>query len=718
MRSLKSWALALTAYLFVLDRAMAIPPLTTVQDTLYKADGARFNGVAYIEWKSFQASDASAIASSSVVVPIVDGSLRVRLVPTSNASAGAHYFVRYHADGRVVFTEAWNVPPSTTAVTVANVRIANGASTGGGVTPPSNLTIPDITGLSDELAARPVKGFVYTNDRILKTGPTGALEAVQGNLADCIRVDGSTGPCGSGSGTGAPGFVDHEVPTGSVNGSNAVFTLAQPPSPATSLALYRNGILQKPGIDFSVTGNTVTFAALSIPQTSDLLMASYRLPSESTPSGLAAGALTGSFPAPQIAEGVISNFNISAAAGIVESKLALNFPTHTNANDPSAGEKAALSGTAGAPSATNKFVTDIDGRLTNARPPVSHALLSNEHGDTAAGTVQRGDLIVGMNLGTAKWGRLPLGSANRCLVSNGADAIWNTCLFTGFQNGAIPFTGGDGTLAESPLHFVWDNANRRLSVGSNWSPSTLTVYDGASGAGATTLTVRAALGQGANPLQTWLDPAGVEQARMEASGEFVTSSVRAASNNTRAAWRESGTTNDPASKLDGDRWYNTTVKAQRTFESGQTHSAPQVICASTGGNTAATSLTQLGTCTIPPGLLQPGDRVAIRATWKRGGAVPVTVRWRWATAVAADFVLPANATLIETSGEAALSNSGAIISSHYLLQDRSSDSSLMESADPFSTGLTLAFEAFNAAPGANIALIQFSLIRYPAQSNP
>ena len=223
MRCLKLWTCVvhLTLLCLVSDRVTAAPALTTIQDTLYKADGTRFNGVAYIQWNSFQASDASAVAASSVVVPIVDGVVRVRLVPTSNASAGARYSVRYHSDGRVQFTETWNVVPSPTPVALAVIRVANGAATGGYITPPASLAISDIAGLANELDARPVKGFVFTADRIVKTGTSGALESVQGNLSDCIHVDGTSGPCGSGStGSSGPGFTDQEVPSGSVNGSD------------------------------------------------------------------------------------------------------------------------------------------------------------------------------------------------------------------------------------------------------------------------------------------------------------------------------------------------------------------------------------------------------------------------------------------------------------------------------------------------------------------
>ena len=55
----------------------------------------------------------------------------------------------------------------------------------------------------------------------------------------------------------------------------------------------------------------------------------------------------------------ILNEDINAAAAIVESKLALNFATHDNVNDPSATQKAALDATTGA-SGANPFATQSD----------------------------------------------------------------------------------------------------------------------------------------------------------------------------------------------------------------------------------------------------------------------------------------------------------------------------------------------------------------------
>ncbi len=54
--------------------------------------------------------------------------------------------------------------------------------------------------------------------------------------------------------------------------------------------------------------------------------------------------------------------NVGVAAGL----------DHSNANDPSAGQKLALVGTSGTPGTDNKFVTNADSRNTDARTPTSH----------------------------------------------------------------------------------------------------------------------------------------------------------------------------------------------------------------------------------------------------------------------------------------------------------------------------------------------------------
>ena len=272
--------------------AVASPPLTTIQDVLYKADGTRFNGTLTISWNSFQAADSSAIVTQTSTVKVVEGNLRVQLVPTATVTPPVNYTVTYNSDGRVQFQETWAVPSSTIPLRVRDVRIATpltstgtGNDTGGGPVQES-----DVVGLIADLGSRPVKASSLAAGRVAFVNALGALDSVDGDASDCVHVDGSAGPCGSGQATS---FVDGDSPTGIVDGANGSFTLSGLPAPATSLAVYRNGILQKAGQDFSASGNAITFVAAAVPQPGDTLLASYRL-------GTIDSGVPQMFPAPQV----------------------------------------------------------------------------------------------------------------------------------------------------------------------------------------------------------------------------------------------------------------------------------------------------------------------------------------------------------------------------------------------------------------------------------
>lgn len=252
---------------------VAAPSLTTVQDVLYRADGTRFNGTAVVGWRSFEASDTSAITMHSLTVKIVDGQLRVQLVPNAGVTPAVYYSVKYSSDGRIQFEEAWLVPASSRPVRVRDVRVA---AAPGAVEGPAQIVEADVVGLLADLNARPVRGPGYAPGRTAVISPTGMVESAIGNPADCVRVDGSAGPCGSGGGGADPGFVDNESPAGAVDGANASFTLAATPLPGSSLALYRNGMLMKAGQDYGLTDRTITFVAAAAPQPGDTLLASYR----------------------------------------------------------------------------------------------------------------------------------------------------------------------------------------------------------------------------------------------------------------------------------------------------------------------------------------------------------------------------------------------------------------------------------------------------------
>jgi hypothetical protein len=286
--------------------ALAGPPLTTIQDVLYKADGTRFNGTLAIAWSSFQAVDASAITTQTTTVKVVDGNLRVQLVPTTNSTPPTVYQVTYNSDGRVQFHETWAVPPSAQRVRLRDIRVAASTSSFPDIgNVGATVEESDVVGLTADLGARPIKGPGYTASRVAIVNDTGGLESATGNTSDCVRVDGSSGPCGGGQ---ASSFVDAESPSGIVDGANTQFTLSSLPNPAGSLALYRNGILEKAAQDFTLNGQALVFVSAATPQPGDTLLAWYRLSGAGdTPSFVDSDSPSGAL------DGVNSQFTLSAA---------------------------------------------------------------------------------------------------------------------------------------------------------------------------------------------------------------------------------------------------------------------------------------------------------------------------------------------------------------------------------------------------------------------
>ncbi len=273
----------------VTGTAAGQPALTSIQDVLYRADGTRFTGTMTITYQSFSGGDTSNIATANLTLQIVNGSLRTRLVPTTNASAGAQYNITYNAAGISQFTETWAVPPSTNVLRVRDVRIASGSIIG---PPPviSPVQIGDVIGLANELEVRPMQGVGYTLGRTAVINNSGQIDGASGSLSDCVHVDGSSGPCGSGGGGVSGIFSDGETPAGTINSSNTTFLLAHVPDPVGSLMLFRNGLHMAAGVDYTLASNTVTFFVASTPQTGDQLRASYRYGDPGNPLGTLTGS--------------------------------------------------------------------------------------------------------------------------------------------------------------------------------------------------------------------------------------------------------------------------------------------------------------------------------------------------------------------------------------------------------------------------------------------
>ncbi|HEX7360971.1 MAG TPA: hypothetical protein VF283_10815 [Bryobacteraceae bacterium] len=202
MRKLRHQLLAsLFCSSIFLGCALAQSVLTPIRDTVLNSDSSLFSGTIAVTWNGPLPSGETE-SQLSATARVYNGALSLILVP--NTSGTTYQAVYTSSDGTTAWTETWDVPASATPLKLTDIRVTGGSS------------------------------------------------------------------------GGSAEFVDAETPAGTPNGTTTVFTLTKAPAPAASLELYRNGVLQRQGVDYTLSGNTVTFVNASIPQTNDLLQAFYR----------------------------------------------------------------------------------------------------------------------------------------------------------------------------------------------------------------------------------------------------------------------------------------------------------------------------------------------------------------------------------------------------------------------------------------------------------
>ncbi len=547
------------------------PVLTKIQDMVYLADGSRFNGLAFIDWKSFDTANGSVIGRNSKVVRIVDGLLQVQLAPTTNNNT-TYYSVKYSSAGRILFSETWAVAPSTATLKIRDVRAI--------LLPGGFVAAPNVPG----------------------GGNSGG---------------GVIGENGTGS------FIDSETPTGLINGSNLVFTLATTPSPLSSLDLYRNGIRLSSTVDYTIASNIISFVNGAQPQVGDIFRASYR-------------------------------------AGVF--------------------------GTA------------------------PHNLLSDLHSDTLAESVVRGDLLVGQGT-TTKWMRLPLGAANRCLISNGQDAVWNACLFTGFTTGAVPFVNSSSILTQDATSFFWDASNRRLGLGT--------------GSPAANLTIQASGSQGNTDLTRWVSSGGSTLASLSSGGTLAVQKMNVSTNGQFAALNDSGNGADPQFPVSGDFWFNNSQRARKTFEAGQVHPMPQVLCSVGGGSTSSTTNVVIGSCSIPQTFFDSGDRIEISLNFEHADSASafITEIFIGPTSVF-NRQFAATDTLVFVKGSGGYYPTGVAFGTHSFGTAGSSPGSAMAGLSGNvtitpTTATQITFRARLATASSDVVTLRnYTVVRFPAQFNP
>lgn len=263
--------LTITTSLLVTGTEAVAQTQTQITDTVNNPDGTPFNGTLSITWTGTSYS-STGTAPYSTSTKIYNGVLSIRLAPSTSAVPAAFYLAVYtSSDGRSSWVETWQVGPSTAALTLSQVRTTAGSTTTtGGST--ATIAIGQVTGLSAYLNA--ISSSLNTvNSTVGGFNSTiGGLSNTVSNLSSTVNYLATN----AASSASTASFIDGETPGGSVGGNNAVFTLANIPSPASSLLLTSNGILLS-SQDYSLSGSTVTFFSLTRPQTGDSLLASYRL---------------------------------------------------------------------------------------------------------------------------------------------------------------------------------------------------------------------------------------------------------------------------------------------------------------------------------------------------------------------------------------------------------------------------------------------------------
>ena len=194
--------------------------------------------------------------------------------------------------------------------------------------------------------------------------------------------------------------------------------------------------------------------------------------STATPGKMLKAAATTGLPA----EAANTDAEVSAAVSA----------SHSNANDPSANQKAALVGT-GTPGDGDRYVNNSDARMTDARTPVAH----NQSATTiTAGTATGPIAVTGSynstlkvdtvvaNAVTVNWAE---GNVHRIVLPSGATTVTMTNPTTGIRGCIIfvqPPSGAAGTIVLSPTVKTAGGLGITLSSANNAVDDVYLLYDG------------------------------------------------------------------------------------------------------------------------------------------------------------------------------------------------------------------------------------------------
>lgn len=216
--------------------------------------------------------------SSSLLIPTVKGTgastnVAMQFVAAGSTDSGTaglfNFDARTAANGTIstrplltlgtngankfVFSAAGDLSATTFTGSGANLTALNGSNISTG-TVANARTTGATAGTASTLVLRDGSGRTQMVD------PSAAQDVATKNYIDTRFTSGNT-------------FVDLEIPSGTINGTNLTFTLANTPITG-SVHIWSDGVLMLPTTHYSISGTTITFVSGYMPFNS--IVASYR----------------------------------------------------------------------------------------------------------------------------------------------------------------------------------------------------------------------------------------------------------------------------------------------------------------------------------------------------------------------------------------------------------------------------------------------------------
>jgi hypothetical protein len=176
------------------------PALTTVSDTVYRADGTPAQGTLVITWPAFLTASGTPIAAGTTNTTLgTGGHLSTALVPNAGASpAGVYYTVVYQLNDGTVRTEYWLVP-TTSPANLATVRTTPGSGSAG---QPVSMQYVNtaLAGKANDNAVVHVTGAeTIAGTKTFSAAPSVPAPANTGDVANKEYVDNAVSNVGAGN---------------------------------------------------------------------------------------------------------------------------------------------------------------------------------------------------------------------------------------------------------------------------------------------------------------------------------------------------------------------------------------------------------------------------------------------------------------------------------------------------------------------------------------